>query len=63
MWPCTSGRSIAGFRTSPRSPPVSDTTITRAPSSAYRAIVAAPLLDSSSGWAWTAIKRSSLTCA
>ena len=43
---------------SPRSPPVSVTTITRAPSAAYRAVVAAPLLDSSSGWACTAINRS-----
>src|SRR4051794_15424506 len=53
-----SGRSIAGLRMSPRSPPVHVTTRTSTPSSAYLAIVAAPLLDSSSGWACTAISRS-----
>ncbi|WFR68861.1 hypothetical protein P9139_08925 [Curtobacterium flaccumfaciens] len=34
-----------------------DTTRTSLPSAAYFAIVAAPLLDSSSGWAWTANRR------
>src|SRR5215469_17417546 len=54
----TSGRSIAGFRMSPRSPPVIVQTRTSAPSLTYLAIVAAPLLDSSSGCACTAISRS-----
>src|SRR5262249_24563518 len=54
----TSGRSIALFRMSPRSPPVSVHTRTSTPSRTYLAIVAAPLLDSSSGWACTAISRS-----
>src|SRR6266566_4365327 len=54
----TSGRSIAGFRMSPRSPPVSVATSTWTPSATYAAIVAAPLLDSSSGWACTASSRS-----
>ena len=49
---------MAGFRMSPRSPPVQDTTSTSTPSWTYRAIEAAPLLDSSSGWACTAINRS-----
>ena len=53
-----SGVSMAGFRMSPRSPPVAVTTRTCTPSATYLAMVAAPLLDSSSGWAWTAIKRS-----
>src|SRR5690606_10112414 len=47
------------LRMSPRSPPVQETTITCTPSATYFAIVAAPLLDSSSGWAWTAMSRSS----
>ena len=55
----TSGRSIAGLSTDPRSPPVQVATRTRTPSATYLAIVAAPLLDSSSGWAWTASSRSS----
>src|SRR4051812_20574196 len=54
----TSGRSMAGFSTEPRSPPVQVATRTRAPSATYRAMVAAPLLDSSSGWACTASRRS-----
>src|SRR5262249_17392247 len=54
----TSGLSIALFSMSPRSPPVSVHTRTSTPSDAYLAIVAAPLLDSSSGWACTAISRS-----
>ena len=33
------------------------------PSAAYRAVVAAPLLDSSSGWACTAMSRNPLTCS
>src|SRR3954453_6851172 len=53
----TSGRSIAGFSTEPRSPPVQVATSPRAPSATYFAIVAAPLLDSSSGCAWTASSR------
>src|SRR5215212_835473 len=53
----TSGRSMAGFSTEPRSPPVHVATSTRAPSATYLAMVAAPLLDSSSGWAWTASRR------
>src|SRR6476469_6368839 len=53
----TSGRSMAGFSTEPRSPPVHVATRTRAPSATYFAIVAAPLLDSSSGCAWTASSR------
>ncbi len=48
----------AGLSTSPRSPPVQETTSTSTPSAAYFAIVAAPLLDSSSGCACTAISRS-----
>ena len=44
-----SGLSIALFRMSPRSPPVSVQTSTSTPSRTYLAIVAAPLLDSSSG--------------
>jgi hypothetical protein len=47
-----------GLSTSPRSPPVHVTTMTSAPSATYLAIVAPPLLDSSSGWACTAIIRS-----
>src|SRR5690606_4946748 len=46
-----------GLRTEPRSPPVQVTTRTRSPSALYRAIVAAPLLDSSSGCACTAMRR------
>jgi hypothetical protein len=32
--------------------------MTSTPEAAYMAMVAAPLLDSSSGWAWTARRRS-----
>src|SRR5687768_1250780 len=58
MFSQTSGRSIFGLSTLPRSPPVQVATRTCTPSDAYFAIVAAPLLDSSSGWACTAIRRS-----
>src|SRR6266536_926121 len=54
----TSARSMAGFRMSPRSPPVSVATSTAEPSDTYLTMVAAPLLDSSSGCACTAISRS-----
>ena len=57
-WPATSGRSIAGLRIEPRSPPVQVATTTSTPSATYLAVVAAPLLDSSSGWACTCISRS-----
>ena len=43
---------------SPRDPSVQVATMTSTPAAAYMAIVAAPLLDSSSGWAWTASSRS-----
>src|SRR3954467_12228844 len=43
---------------SPRDPSVQAATRTSTPAAAYMAIVAAPLLDSSSGWAWTASSRS-----
>ena len=56
MPPSTGG--WCGLSTSPRSPPVHVTTRTSTPSAAYRAVVAAPLLDSSSGWACTAMRRS-----
>ncbi len=36
------------------------TTITSTPSATYLAVVAAPLLDSSSGWACTAMRRRGL---
>ena len=52
-----SGRSIFGLRIDPRSPPVQVTTWTSTPSATYIAVEAAPLLDSSSGWAWTCIRR------
>ena len=58
MFSSTSGRSILGFRIEPRSPPVQVTTWTSTPSATYFAVLAAPLLDSSSGWAWTCIRRS-----
>src|SRR5699024_9063797 len=35
------------------------TTCTSTPSATYFAVLAAPLLDSSSGWAWTCISRRS----
>src|SRR5690606_3559154 len=50
-------RTYDCFRMSPRSPPAHDTTTTSAPCAAYLASVAAPLLDSSSGWACTAMRR------
>src|SRR5690625_3840247 len=50
--------SSLGLRIEPRSPPVQVTTRTRCPSATYLAIVAAPLLDSSSGCACTAMRRS-----
>ena len=53
-----SGRSSFGLSTLPRSPPVQVTTSTSTPSATYFAMVAAPLLDSSSGCACTAIRRS-----
>jgi hypothetical protein len=54
----TAGSSLSlGLRMSPRSPPVQETTSTSAPASTYFAIVAAPLLDSSSGCACTHIRR------
>ncbi len=58
MFSSTSGRSIAGLRMLPASPPVQVTTMTSWPASAYLAVVAAPLLDSSSGCACTVIRRS-----
>src|SRR3954452_3022301 len=57
MLASTSGRSIFGFSTDPRSPPVQVTTWTSTPSATYFAVVAAPLLDSSSGWACTCASR------
>ena len=57
MFSSTSGRSIFGFRIDPRSPPVQVTTWTSTPSATYFAVLAAPLLDSSSGWAWTCMRR------
>src|SRR3954452_24314997 len=54
-----SGRSIAGFRIEPRSPPVQVTTWTSTPWSTYIRVLAAPLLDSSSGCACTCINRRS----
>jgi hypothetical protein len=42
----------------PLEPSVHVATRTSTPEAAYLAIVAAPLLDSSSGWAWTASSRS-----
>src|SRR5690242_11688733 len=58
MFSHTSGRSSLGLSTLPRSPPVQVTTSTSTPSLTYLAIAAAPLLDSSSGCACTAISRS-----
>ena len=58
MFARISGRSIFGFRIDPRSPPVQVTTCTSTPSATYIAVDAAPLLDSSSGWACTCISRS-----
>src|SRR5206468_1739004 len=59
MFSSTSGRSIFGFRIEPRSPPVHVATRTSTPSATYRAVDAAPLLDSSSGWACTCNNRRS----
>src|ERR1700748_422800 len=58
MFASTSGRSILGLRIEPRSPPVQVATCTSTPSATYFAVVAAPLLDSSSGCACTCISRS-----
>ena len=58
MLASTSGRSIAGLRIEPRSPPVHVATTTSTPSATYLAVVAAPLLDSSSGCACTCSRRS-----
>ena len=58
MFSSTSGRSMPGLRIEPRSPPVQVTTCTSTPSATYLAVLAAPLLDSSSGWAWTCMRRS-----
>src|SRR4051812_9826187 len=57
MWAAMSGRSILGFRIEPRSPPVQVATCTSTPCATYIAVLAAPLLDSSSGWAWTCMSR------
>src|SRR4051794_14751859 len=57
MFAAMSGRSILGLRIEPRSPPVHVTTWTSTPSETYFAVEAAPLLDSSSGWACTCIRR------
>ena len=57
MFSHTSGRSILALSTEPRSPPVQVTTWTSTPSVTYFAVDAAPLLDSSSGWAWTCMSR------
>ena len=58
MFSHTSGRSIFALSTEPRSPPVQVATWTSTPSATYFAVDAAPLLDSSSGWAWTCMSRS-----
>ena len=58
MLASTSGRSMAGLRIEPRSPPVHVATTTSTPSATYLAVVAAPLLDSSSGCACTCSSRS-----
>ena len=58
MFSRMSGRSIFGLRIEPRSPPVQVATWTSTPSATYLAVEAAPLLDSSSGWACTCISRS-----
>src|SRR5688500_4271903 len=52
------GWSKLGLSTSPRSPPVHVATWTSTPSATYLAVDAAPLLDSSSGWACTCMSRS-----
>ena len=49
----TSGRSMAGLRMSPSSPPVQHTSVVWTPCEAYSETVPAPFDDSSSGWAWT----------
>ena len=54
----TSSESASGFRMSPASPPVHVTSTVRTPSAPYRAMVAAPLDASSSGWACTESTRS-----
>src|SRR5665811_1940166 len=58
----TSSVSMAGFKMSPASPPVAHTRTVRTPSAWYLATVDAPLLASSSGWAWTVNRqRSAMT--
>ena len=57
MFSRMSGRSILGLRIEPRSPPVQVATWTSTPSATYLAVDAAPLLDSSSGWACTCMRR------
>ena len=57
MLAAMSGRSIFGFRIEPRSPPVQVATWTSTPCATYMAVLAAPLLDSSSGWACTCMSR------
>src|SRR6185437_6834343 len=56
-WSRISGRSMAGFKMSPSSPPVQHTRTVWTPSAWYRATVPAPLDDSSSGWAWTVSRQ------
>jgi hypothetical protein len=58
-----SGRSSFLLSTLPRSPPVHVATSTSTPSATYFAMVAAPLLDSSSGCACTANSRSCCSTA
>src|SRR5882757_293855 len=57
------GCSTAGFKMSPASPPVQQTSTLCTPSAAYLAVVPAPFEASSSGWAWTwsRASRSSVT--
>src|SRR6266852_3428733 len=57
------GCSTAGFKMSPASPPVQQTSTLCTPSAAYFAVVPAPFDASSSGWAWTwsRLSRSSVT--
>src|SRR3954454_6702773 len=57
MFAATAGGSILGSRSEPRSPPVQVATWTSTPCATYIAVDAAPLLDSSSGWACTCIRR------
>src|SRR5258708_24365725 len=57
------GYSTAGFKMSPASPPVQQTSTLCTPSAAYLAVVPAPFDASSSGWAWTwsRVSRSAVT--